>query len=104
MVAASIDIPIARYNFTDELIRLPKEGEDYVNSNKYWSCSVQKLMRIRTKIKCKMRADTLISGGSESSPSPPSSVPIQGADEHEATLQRFKMLSDPPLMIKTNMV
>ena len=51
-----------------------------------------------------MGANTLISGGSESSPSPPSSVPIQGADEQEATLQRFKMLSEPPLMIKTNIV
>ena len=55
-------------------------------------------------INFEMGANTLISGGSESSPSPPSSVPIQGADEQEATLQRFKMLSDPPLMIKTNMV
>ena len=55
-------------------------------------------------INFEMGANTLISGGSESSPSPPSSVPIQGADEQEATLQRFKMLSEPPLMIKTNIV
>ena len=40
---------------------------------------------------------TLISGGSESSPSVPSSAPIQGAEEHEATRHRFKILSDPPL-------
>ena len=59
---------------------------------------------MRTKINFKMGADTLISGGSKSSPSPPSSVPIQGADEQEATLQRFKMLSEPPLMTKTNIV